>query len=166
MSAAAIAPAKSTGLPSSLLVFLTPYNTGLLGGRTFLLVLKKLHFWCLTFISDFDLFFVCIHCLIIGSLQPVTKYMLFDNYNYCFLNHELITLMFVILACIRVFVAPSRDVARRVVIFLSCALIYLILRVNLPGLTHPDLTHPDRSGSEWQCGTVSRRLVQRDTHGR
>ena len=33
-------PAKSTGLPSRLLVFLTP-STGLLGGRTFLLVLKK-----------------------------------------------------------------------------------------------------------------------------
>ena len=31
------------------------------------------------FSSDFDLFVVCIHCLIIGSLQPVTKYMLFDN---------------------------------------------------------------------------------------
>ena len=37
-------PANSTGLPSRLLVLLTP-STGLLGGRTFLLVLKKLHFW-------------------------------------------------------------------------------------------------------------------------
>ena len=35
-------PAKSTALPSRLLVCLTP-STGLLGGRTFLLVLKKLH---------------------------------------------------------------------------------------------------------------------------
>ena len=47
---------------------------------------------------------VLIHCLIIGLLQSVTKYMLFDNYNCCFLNHsvishELITLKFVILAC-------------------------------------------------------------------
>ena len=33
-------PAKSTGLPSRLLGFLTQ-STGLLGGRTFLLVLKK-----------------------------------------------------------------------------------------------------------------------------
>ena len=30
----------------SVLFFLTP-STGLLGGRTFILVLKKLHFWCL-----------------------------------------------------------------------------------------------------------------------
>ena len=38
-------PAKSTGLiPSRLLGFVTS-STGLLGGRTFLLVLKKLHFW-------------------------------------------------------------------------------------------------------------------------
>ena len=60
-------PAKSTGLPSRLLVLLTP-STGLLGCRTFLLVLKKIHFWYLIFFSDLDLFFVCIHCLIIGSL--------------------------------------------------------------------------------------------------
>ena len=39
-----IRPAKSTGLPSRLLVFLTP-STGQLGGRTFLLVFTKLHFW-------------------------------------------------------------------------------------------------------------------------
>ena len=31
------------------------------------------------FVSDFYLFFAWIHCLIIGSLQPVAKYMLFDN---------------------------------------------------------------------------------------
>ena len=62
-------PAKSTGLPS------------LLGGRTFLLVLKKLHFWYYIFSSHFDLFFVWIHCLIIGSLQPVTKSMLFDYFE-------------------------------------------------------------------------------------
>ena len=67
-----------TGLRSILPAFLTP-STGLLGGRTFLLVLKKLHFWYLHFFGDFDLFFVWIHCLIIGSLQLVTKYMLFDN---------------------------------------------------------------------------------------
>ena len=66
-----------TGLPSRLLLFLTP-STGLLDGRTFLLVLKKLHFWYKKN-SDFYLFFVWIHCLIISSLQPVTKYMLFDN---------------------------------------------------------------------------------------
>ena len=59
-------------------VFLTP-STGLLGGKIFLLVLKKLHFLYLNFFGDFDLFFVWIHCLIIGSLQPVTKYMLFVN---------------------------------------------------------------------------------------
>ena len=62
---------KSAGLPSSLLVFLTP-STSLLGGRTFLLVLKKFNFWYFNLFSDFDLFFVRIHCLIIGSLQPVT----------------------------------------------------------------------------------------------
>ena len=59
-------PAKSTGFPSRLLFFLLP-STDLLGGRTFLLVLKKLNFWYLQFLSDFYLFFVCIHCLIIGS---------------------------------------------------------------------------------------------------
>ena len=48
-----IRPAQSTCLPSRLLFFLTPY-TGLLGSRIFLLVLKKLHFWYLTFFSDFD----------------------------------------------------------------------------------------------------------------
>ena len=66
--------------------------------------------------------------MIIGSLQPVTKYMLFDYLNYCFLNHshELITLKFVIHAC--VFVAPSRVFAR-----LDCHI--LVLRVNLPGFT-------------------------------
>ena len=58
--------------------FLTP-STGLLGGRTFLLVLKKFHFLYLNLFSDFHLFLVWIHCLTIGSLQPVTKYMLFDN---------------------------------------------------------------------------------------
>ena len=68
--------------------------------------------------------------MIIGSLQPVTKYMLIDNSNYCFLNHshELITLKFVIPACIGVFVAPSRVVAR-----LGCRI--LVLRVNLSGFT-------------------------------
>ena len=71
-------PAKSTGLLSRLLLFLTP-STVLLGGRIFLLILKKLYFWYLIFFSDFYLFFVWIHCLIMGSLQPVTKYMLFDN---------------------------------------------------------------------------------------
>ena len=70
--------AKSTGLPNRLLVFLTP-STDLQGGRTFILVLKKLHFCHFNFFSDFYLFFVCINCLIIGSLQPATKYMLFDN---------------------------------------------------------------------------------------
>ena len=53
-------PAKSTGLPSRLLFFLTP-STDLLGGRTFLLVLKKLNFWYLIFFPDFYLFFVWIH---------------------------------------------------------------------------------------------------------
>ena len=72
MASVRVRPAKSTGLPSRLLVFFTP-STGLLGGRTFLLVLKKLHFWYLIFFSDLDLFFVLIHGLIIGSLQPVTK---------------------------------------------------------------------------------------------
>ena len=43
-----IRPAKPTGLPSRLLGVLTP-STGLLGGRMFLLVLKKLHFWYLNF---------------------------------------------------------------------------------------------------------------------
>ena len=71
-------PAKSTGLSSRLPVFLTP-STGLLGGRTFLLILTKFHFWYYKFVHDFNLFFVWIHCLIIGSLQPVTKYTLFDN---------------------------------------------------------------------------------------
>ena len=71
-------PAKSTGLPRRVLFFLT-LSTGLLGGRTFLLVFKKNHFLYLHFFSDFDLFFVWIHCLIIGLLQPVTKYMLFEN---------------------------------------------------------------------------------------
>ena len=85
-------PAKSTGLPRRLLFFLTP-STDLLGGRTFILVLKKLHYWYFNLIYDFYLFFVWIHCLIIGSLQPVTRYMLFDNYNYCF------ALKFVMLAC-------------------------------------------------------------------
>ena len=70
--------AKSTGLPSRLLFCLTP-STDLLGGRTFLLVLKILHFWNLQFILFFILFVVWIHYLTIGSLQPVTKYMLFDN---------------------------------------------------------------------------------------
>ena len=63
-------PAMSTGLPSRLL-FLTP------SGRTFLLAKQKKLYEIL--FSDFYLFFVWIHCLIIGSLQPVTKYMLFDN---------------------------------------------------------------------------------------
>ena len=49
------------------------------GGRTFLLVLKKLQFCHFYFFSDFDFFFVWIHCLVIGLLQPVTKYMLFGN---------------------------------------------------------------------------------------
>ena len=66
------------GLTSRLPVFLTS-STSLLGDRPFLLVLKKNHFWYLNFFSDFYFFFVCIHCLMIGSLQPVTKYMLFDN---------------------------------------------------------------------------------------
>ena len=57
--------------------------------------------------------------------------MLFDNENLCFLNelihsHELITLMFVIVAC--VFVAPSCVVAR-----LGCHI--FVLRVNLPGFS-------------------------------
>ena len=57
--------AQKSDLPSLLVYpvdywfFLTPY-TGLLGGRTFILVLKKIHFWYLTFFSDFYLFFVCI----------------------------------------------------------------------------------------------------------
>ena len=42
-------------------------------------------------------------CLIIGSLQPVTKYMLVARpakvYPVDYHSHELITLMFVILAC-------------------------------------------------------------------
>ena len=51
----------------------------LLGSRTFLLVWTKLHFWYLIFV-DFYYFFWWIHCLIMGSLQPVqSKYMLFDN---------------------------------------------------------------------------------------
>ena len=41
-------PAKSTGLPSRLLGFVTPSNS-LLGGRTSLLVLKKFRFWYLIF---------------------------------------------------------------------------------------------------------------------
>ena len=53
-------------------VFLTP-STGLRGCRTFLRVLKKLHFLVFNFFSDFYFFFVWIHCLIIGSLQPVIK---------------------------------------------------------------------------------------------
>ena len=75
------------------------------------------------------LFFVWIHCLTIGSLQPVTNYMLFDNSHYCFLNHshELIALKFVILACMCI-VAPSRVVAR-----LGCHI--LVLHINLPGFT-------------------------------
>ena len=71
--------------PPSLLVypvdywsFLTP-STDLLGGRTFILVLKKLHFWYLNLFSYFYLFFVWIHSLIIGSLQPATKHTLFYN---------------------------------------------------------------------------------------
>ena len=55
--------------------------------------------------------------MIIGSLQPVTKYMLIDNSNYCFLNHshELITLMFVIPACMCI----CRPIARRRASWLS-----------------------------------------------
>ena len=69
---------------------------------------------------------VLINCLIIGSLEPVTKYMLFANSNYCFLNHsdELITLMFVILAKsgMHVYLSPHRASSRvLVVIFLYCA---------------------------------------------
>ena len=43
-------PAKSTGLPSRLPVLLTP-ATGLLGGRTFLLILKKNSFLVLQICS-------------------------------------------------------------------------------------------------------------------
>ena len=52
----------SPDLPS-LLVYAVDYcffstpSTDLLGGRTFLLVLKKLHFWYLNIFPDFDLFF-------------------------------------------------------------------------------------------------------------
>ena len=70
--------------------------------------------------------------------------MIFDNYNYCFLNHshELITLKFVTLAC--VFVAPSCVVVR-------LGYHILVLRVNLPSFTRkstflPGLTHPDLAG--------------------
>ena len=58
-----------TDLPS-LLVYPVDYcffvipSTGLLGRRTFLLVFEKKSI----FFSDFYLFFVCIHCLIVGSL--------------------------------------------------------------------------------------------------
>ena len=61
--------------------------------------------------------------------------------DYCFLNHshDLITLKFVILACMCI----CRHVARRRASWLSYSclarIIYLVLRVNLPGLTHPDL---------------------------
>ena len=66
-------PAKSTGLPSRLVY----RSTGWYNIST---DLEKNHFWYLIFFSlDFNLFFMCIHCLMIGSLQPVTKYMLFDN---------------------------------------------------------------------------------------
>ena len=50
-------PAKSTGLPSRLLGFLTP-STGLLGGRTFLLVLKKIHFGIYNFFLIL-IYFLC-----------------------------------------------------------------------------------------------------------
>ena len=54
-------PAKSPGLPSRLLFFLPP-STGLLGGRTFILVLKKIQFWYLIFFSDFTFIF-CVDSL-------------------------------------------------------------------------------------------------------
>ena len=50
-------PAKSTGLPSRLLVFLTP-STGLLGARTLLLVLKSYIFRIKKI-----LIFICVHSL-------------------------------------------------------------------------------------------------------
>ena len=75
-----------------------------------------------------------IHRLIIGSLQPVTKYMLVDNSNYCCLKtFSSIIKVCNLLACMCInFVAPSRVVAR-----LGCHI--LVVRVNLPGLTHRNL---------------------------
>ena len=76
--------AVSADLPSLLVYpvdyrfFLTP-STGLQGSRTFLMELEKITFLVSNFYLFIYLFFVWIRCLIIGSLQPVTKYVLFDN---------------------------------------------------------------------------------------
>ena len=53
--------------PVDYCVFLPP-STDLLGGRIFLLVLKNFVFGINFFVPIFISFFVCIHCLIIGSL--------------------------------------------------------------------------------------------------
>ena len=50
--------AKSTGLPSRILGFLT-HSTGLLGGRTFLLVLKKKHKFGILIFFLILIFFWC-----------------------------------------------------------------------------------------------------------
>ena len=86
--------------------------------------------------------------MVIGSLWPITKYMLFDNSNYCFLNHnhELITLKFVILACMRI----CHPIVR-----FGCHI--LVLRVNLPGFTLKStwfkLTYPNLAGLISSDGT-------------
>ena len=102
-------PAKSTG-------FFNPIYRSWVVEHVYWLWKNKI-FGIKFYFSDFYLFFVCIHCLIIGSLQPVTKYVPFYNYNYCFLNHshELITLMFVILTCMYI----CRPIARRRTSWLS-----------------------------------------------
>ena len=58
-----------------------------------------------------------------NRLAAACNYMLFDNYNYCFLNHshESITLTFVIPARMRICRPVARRRASRFVIFLPCA---------------------------------------------
>ena len=71
-------PDKSTGFPSRLLSFFNPiYRSN--GWWNIATGFETVTFLVFNLFSDFYLFFVWIHCLIIGSLQPVTKYMLFDN---------------------------------------------------------------------------------------
>ena len=99
-------------------LFITP-STDLLGGRTFLLVLKKLNFWYLKFFSDFYLFFVWIHCLVIGLRQPVTKYL-------CYLILKVLVFLIdyfdVCNTGMHVYLSPHRASSHvLVVIFLSCA---------------------------------------------